>query len=61
MLKSAGYELPKNILTTGFFTVDGQKISKSLGNAIDPVEFSEKYSKDLLTLYLLSSFNIGQD
>ena len=61
MLKSAWYELPKNILTTGFFTVDGQKISKSLHNAIDPVEFSEKYSKDLLTLYLLSSFNIGQD
>jgi len=61
MLKSAGLELPKNILTTGFFTVDGQKISKSLWNAIDPVEFSEKYSKDLLTLYLLSSFNIGQD
>ena len=61
MLKSAGYELPKKILTTGFFTVDWQKISKSLWNAIDPVEFSEKYSKDLLTLYLLSSFNIGQD
>jgi len=61
MLKSAGYEMPKNILTTGFFTVDWQKISKSLWNAIDPVEFSEKYSKDLLTLYLLSSFNIGQD
>ncbi|MDD3646304.1 MAG: methionine--tRNA ligase [Candidatus Gracilibacteria bacterium] len=61
MLLSAGYELPKNVLTTGYFTVDGQKISKSLGNAIDPVEFSGKYSKDLLTLYLLSSFNIGQD
>ncbi|MDD3646699.1 MAG: methionine--tRNA ligase [Candidatus Gracilibacteria bacterium] len=61
MLLSAGYELPKQILTTGFFTVDGQKISKTLGNVIDPVEFSEKYSKDLLTLYLLSSFNIGQD
>ena len=61
MLKSAWYELPKNILTTGFFTVDGQKISKSLWNAIDPVEFSKEYSKDLLTLYLLSSFNIGQD
>nr|MDD3720264.1 methionine--tRNA ligase [Candidatus Gracilibacteria bacterium] len=61
MLASAGYELPKQILTTGFFTVNGQKISKSLGNVIDPVEFSEKYSKDLLTLYLLSSFNIGQD
>ncbi len=61
MLKSAWYELPTQILTTGFLTVNWQKISKSLGNAIDPVEFSQKYSKDLLTLYLLSSFNIGKD
>ncbi len=61
MLKSAWYELPKNILTTWFFTVDWQKISKSLWNVIDPVEFAQKYSKDLLTLYLLSSFNIWQD
>ncbi len=61
MLLSAGYELPKHILTTGYFTVDGQKISKSLGNVIDPVEFSETYNKDLLVLYMLSAFNIGQD
>lgn len=61
MLKSAGYPMPKNVLTTGYFTVDGQKISKSLWNVIDPVEFSAKYSKDLLTLYMLSSINIGQD
>ncbi len=61
MLASAWYELPKQILTTWFFTVNWQKISKSIGNVIDPVEFSQKYSKDLLTLYLLSSFNIWQD
>ncbi len=54
-------KLPQNILTTWFFTVDWQKISKSLWNVIDPVEFSKKYSKDLLTLYLLSSFHIWQD
>lgn len=61
MLLSAWYELPKQVLTTGYFTVDGQKISKSLWNVIDPVAFSEEYSKELLTLYLLSSFNIWQD
>ena len=61
MLLSAWYKLPKQILTTWFFTVDWQKISKSLWNVIDSVEFSNKYSKDLLTLYLLSSFNIWQD
>lgn len=61
MLMSADIELPKQVLTTGFFTVDGQKISKSLGNVIDPVAFIEKYNKDLLVMYLLSSFHIGQD
>lgn len=61
MLMSIWYELPKNILTTWYFTIDWQKISKSLWNVIDPVQFSETYNKDLLTLYLLSSFNIGQD
>lgn len=61
MLMSAGYALPKNILATGHFTIDGQKISKSLGNAIDPVEFCGQYPKELLLLYLLTSFPIGQD
>lgn len=61
MLKSAGYEEPKQLLVWGHFTVDGQKISKSLGNAIDPVEFVEKYNKDLLILYILSAFPIGSD
>lgn len=61
MLMAADFELPRQVLTTGFFTVDGQKISKSLGNVIDPVAFIEKYNKDLLVMYLLSSFHIGQD
>ena len=61
MLMSAWYELPKQILTTWFFTVDWQKMSKSLWNVIDPVDYSKKVSKDALILYLLSSFNIWQD
>jgi methionyl-tRNA synthetase len=40
MLLSAGYDLPKQILVTGYFTVNGQKMSKTIGNVIDPVEFS---------------------
>ena len=50
MLMSAWYELPKQILTTWFFTVDWHKISKSLWNVIDPVEFSEKYSKEIFEM-----------
>lgn len=53
--------LPNEILTGGYFTVDGQKMSKSIGNVIDPVEYSDKYSKELLTLYMLSAFPIGND
>lgn len=61
MLLAANLALPKQILTTWFFTVNGQKISKSLGNVIDPVEFIGKYNKPLLVLYLLSAFHIWWD
>jgi len=53
--------LPKTILTTGFFTVDWQKMSKSLWNVIDPVDYSKNLSKDVLTLYLLWNSNIWYD
>jgi methionyl-tRNA synthetase len=36
-------------------------MSKSLGNVIDPVKYSKDFSKDMMILYLLSAFNIGQD
>ena len=53
--------LPDTILTWWFFTVDGQKMSKSLWNVIEPIEYSDKYSKELLTLYMLWAFNIWND
>ncbi len=61
MLWSAGYEAPKQLLVTGHFTVDGQKMSKTIGNVIDPVEYIETYSRDMLILYLFSAFPIGED
>jgi methionyl-tRNA synthetase len=61
MLWSAGYKLPHQLLVTGHFTVDGQKMSKTIGNVIDPVEYIEKYSRDMLILYLFSTFPIGED
>ncbi|MFI5265238.1 MAG: methionine--tRNA ligase [Candidatus Levyibacteriota bacterium] len=53
-LLSAGLKLPKSIFVHGYFTVDGQKMSKTLGNIIDPVEMIEKYGVDALRYYLLS-------
>ena len=61
MLWSAGYEPPKKLLTTGYFTVDGEKMSKTIGNVIDPVEYIKEYSRDALLLYLFSAFPIGED
>lgn len=61
MLWSAWYEPPKQLLTTGFFTVDGQKMSKTIGNVIDPVAYIDRYSRDMLILYLFTAFPIGED
>lgn len=61
MLCSAGYESPKQLLVTGHFTVDGQKMSKSIGNVIDPVTYCEEYSRDMMVLYLFTAFPIGED
>lgn len=53
MLKSAGLELPKQILVHGFVSSGGQKMSKSLGNVVDPVEIIKKYGVDATRYYLL--------
>ncbi|MBI4054309.1 MAG: methionine--tRNA ligase [Candidatus Doudnabacteria bacterium] len=53
MLLSAGLPLPKQIFVHGFISVDGQKISKSMGNIIDPFALAEKYGADVLRYFLL--------
>ncbi|AEH50289.1 methionine--tRNA ligase [Pseudothermotoga thermarum] len=61
MLMSVGLPLPKVIYAHGWLTVDGQKISKSLGNAIDPKYFVDKYGNDVLRFYLLRDITFGKD
>ncbi len=61
MLLSADYELPKTIFAHGFLTISGQKISKSLGNIIDPLYLAEKYSVDALRYFLFRETPFGQD
>lgn len=53
MLKSAGLPIPKQEFVHGYITIEGQKISKSLGNVVDPFELIEKYGVDPIRYYLL--------
>jgi len=52
-LLSAGLKLPKSVFVHGYFTVNGQKMSKTLGNVIDPNELIKKYGADAIRYYLL--------
>lgn len=61
MLLSAGLPLPQQIFAHGFFTINGQKISKSLGNAIDPLQLVKEYPIDALRYYLLRDIPFGGD
>ena len=61
MLLSAGLALPKEIFVHGYLTVDGEKISKSLGNVIDPFEVVKKYGTDAVRYFLLREIPSGED
>jgi methionyl-tRNA synthetase len=56
MLKSANIPLPKTVFNHGFLTFNGQKISKSLGNAISPKTLVEKYGADTVRYFSLRQF-----
>ncbi|MCX7928467.1 MAG: methionine--tRNA ligase [Patescibacteria group bacterium] len=61
MLMSAGLPNSRQIFIHGFITVNGQKISKSLGNAINPIEIVNKYGTDALRYYLLAKIHPYED
>ncbi len=61
MLMSAGLPTSKQILVGGFLTSGGQKISKSLGNVINPLEWAEKYGTDALRYFLLAEVSVFED
>ena len=60
-LISAGLDLPKALYVHGFVTSEGQKMSKTLGNVIDPFEFAEKYGVEAVRYYLLREIPSGND
>ena len=61
MLLSAGIELPKAVIVHGFLTVNGQKMSKSLGNVVNPLELRKKYSADSIRYFICRNFVFGED
>ena len=61
MLQVAGLRTPDRLLIHGFITSEGQKMSKSIGNVVDPVEVIEKYGVDALRFYLMHEIPVGND
>lgn len=61
MLMSAGLPASKNIIIDGFINVDGQKMSKSLGNVVDPIAVVEEYGHDALRYYVAREFHPFED
>jgi methionyl-tRNA synthetase len=61
LLLSAGYELPQQLFVHGYLTVDQRKISKSLGNVIEPLDLVDIYGADAVRFYLCRAATFGQD
>src|SRR6476660_4309153 len=61
MLMSASLPLPRQIFGHGFMTVNGQRMSKSLGTVIDPIEAVERFGPDPLRLFLIKEIAFGND
>jgi len=62
LLLAAGIEVPRHVFVHGFLLgADGRKMSKSLGNVLDPFEAIERFGTDALRFYLLRDVAFGQD
>ena len=61
LLQAVRLPWPKKVFAHGFFTINGQKISKSLGNVIDPNDLVAQYGSDAVRYFLLREIPFGQD
>ena len=61
LLLATQNKLPETLFVHGYFTIDGKKMSKSLGNVISPVYLTEKYGADSIRYYLMRNIPFGQD
>jgi len=61
LLMAAEIELPEHIFVHGYLLMEGEKMSKSLGNVLDPFAVIERFGADALRFYLLREVPFGQD
>ena len=61
LLKSLEIDLPLQVYTHGWWTIDGQKMSKSFGNAIDPISITDKCGVDAFRYFMLREVPFGLD
>jgi methionyl-tRNA synthetase len=61
MLMSAGIELPRQVAVHGFITADGQKMSKSIGNVIDPMVLVKKFPLEAVRYFLVREIPFDAD
>jgi methionyl-tRNA synthetase len=61
MLKAMGLAMPKQILVHGWWQKDGEKLSKSTGNVVDPVAVIEEWGLDAFRYYVIRELDIGPD
>jgi len=61
MLKAIGVEMPESIFAHGWWLTGQNKMSKSLGNVVNPMEMAERYGVDAFRFFLLAEMSLGQD
>ena len=61
LLMAAGLPVPERIFVHGFLLMDGEKMSKSLGNVLDPFAIIDRFGADALRYYVLRDVSFGQD
>jgi methionyl-tRNA synthetase len=61
MLKAMGLPLPKQLVVHGWWQKDGQKMSKSTGNVVDPIAVIDEWGVDAFRFYVLRELDIGPD
>jgi methionyl-tRNA synthetase len=61
MLLAAGYDVPRQLFVHGYLLLDDRKISKSLGNVVDPLDLIDVYGADAVRFWCARSVSFGQD